>query len=753
MDSWFEKVDSLSLLEAVQMFESIYLCLKNGTLNDFKKDFYCLIYEKHKLSWNEDLRKLLHIESLKQFLKNHPPMLTQLRRHYKFLYEDFQEMFQNKLDLMVTNANFQKSITRLLTFETKHTTAAQAFILDITSHIILMLPFLFKYPQIKEAVRRIFGILNFSANIEWSGAYELLTNAMKYHIQYLAERLQWIYDYDNQKEQLAKYTGYGSSKLARPPLFRQNSGGYKSTLFPKQIIPRQCSETYSTTLTLVEMEQTYICWLRLIALALHRPFIEKIKKELKKCNILLPVEIFSNGTKSKTRMEIKMTSAHDHLSLPFPRPCHNVDVVRCLIACEDVEQVLKVLNILEQDVFGGSFEKLKNGFSFTDDFVQAESYNLRIILACGWFSHPSLETIGKLRNDSATQALWKSYLDDILPINGRNNEQLKFKRALHWINEAAPDNAIKMICEVQIVLQQQVRIRLRMHEFYKFLRCETPLHIRSEYEPYLYKFQNNKLLNQLNLAALQDKKSKNQRICLGIQHKRYSYKDAIAMIEHSGHLKYWNELHASLCTASKFCQYEAVQMIVQIIQNVCFNNHYSHRIFGKALLEVCECQNTQFLSFFFDDVRQYIARCLVNAKANLTMQKADGSTALMLASKNGFGWIAKILIENHANVHQIKPKNGSSSIFLASEYNQDNVIQILLSANANVNQAKHDGATPLWIASALGKSLSVKTLLQAKADVNLNPTKSTHPASGLNCYDVAKMYKQNSVIDILESYF
>ena len=60
----------------------------------------------------------------------------------------------------------------------------------------------------------------------------------------------------------------------------------------------------------------------------------------------------------------KMESSLDHADKPFPRPAHNVDVVRVMATFESANEMLAGFERLQAD-FGG-FLQFKNGFAWDE---------------------------------------------------------------------------------------------------------------------------------------------------------------------------------------------------------------------------------------------------------------------------------------------------------------------------------------------------------------------------------------------------
>jgi|GEM_PF-3566099 len=95
-----------------------------------------------------------------------------------------------------------------------------------------------------------------------------------------------------------------------------------------------------------------------------------------------------------------------------------------------------------------------------------------------------------------------------------------------------------------------------------------------------------------------------------------------------------------------------------------------------------------------------------------------GETALMLASKNNFMDILKLLINSGANLN-LKDKNGSNALLKAVEKKNIDIVKLLLKYDLDVNEINKYGLSPI-LSSIAGYSKELTyILIQAGADVNI----------------------------------
>ena len=112
-----------------------------------------------------------------------------------------------------------------------------------------------------------------------------------------------------------------------------------------------------------------------------------------------------------------------------------------------------------------------------------------------------------------------------------------------------------------------------------------------------------------------------------------------------------------------------------------------------------------------------VAKVLLDNGANVNHDSKDDWTALMLAARNNQSEVAKVLLDNGANVNY-EDKDGWTALRLAARYNYSEVAKVLLDNGANVNHDSKDDWTALMLAARNNQSEVAKVLLENGADVN-----------------------------------
>ncbi|XP_076087759.1 uncharacterized protein LOC143058181 [Mytilus galloprovincialis] len=108
---------------------------------------------------------------------------------------------------------------------------------------------------------------------------------------------------------------------------------------------------------------------------------------------------------------------------------------------------------------------------------------------------------------------------------------------------------------------------------------------------------------------------------------------------------------------------------------------------------------------------------IVNVKCNVNNTDERGNSPLHKASRRGHTAVAKLLLENNADVSQCNNYK-TSALYAACAGGHKDTVELLLQNNADVNQCPNNGWSTLHAACILGHKDTVELLLQNNADVN-----------------------------------
>ena len=102
----------------------------------------------------------------------------------------------------------------------------------------------------------------------------------------------------------------------------------------------------------------------------------------------------------------------------------------------------------------------------------------------------------------------------------------------------------------------------------------------------------------------------------------------------------------------------------------------------------------------------------------------NGSTPLHLASREGHGGVARLLLEHGADT-TAQDRLGSTPLHLALQWGHEDVVRLLLEHGADITAQDDDGSTPLRLALQGGHIDVVRLLLEHSADSTTNIDGST----------------------------
>jgi ankyrin repeat protein len=141
-----------------------------------------------------------------------------------------------------------------------------------------------------------------------------------------------------------------------------------------------------------------------------------------------------------------------------------------------------------------------------------------------------------------------------------------------------------------------------------------------------------------------------------------------------------------------------------------------------------------------------VLRRLLKAGADPESPNAEGQTALMAVARTGNIEAAKLLLKHGAKIDAREHWGGQTALIWAAAQNQVDMVRFLLSKGADINarstvrdwqrrvtaegrpkDMNHGGFTPLLYAAREGHVECVRTLIKARADLNLTDPDGTTP--------------------------
>jgi hypothetical protein len=180
-----------------------------------------------------------------------------------------------------------------------------------------------------------------------------------------------------------------------------------------------------------------------------------------------------------------------------PRCMMQIDVIRSMVAVSTPAELKQVLRSLSTS-FGGGFAYVKNLFELSDDKA-AKRKHLRSVMVTLLYNADGM-TFGDLIRRPETEAAWTDH--ENTP-SGEPSERWQvlsgFARRYLSSSEIAT-KPVKVLCEVQILIEDYVKIREATNEVYKAARCENPDKLNSQFVQALEEMQGPEVKVLFNLG-------------------------------------------------------------------------------------------------------------------------------------------------------------------------------------------------------------------------------------------------------------
>jgi len=124
-------------------------------------------------------------------------------------------------------------------------------------------------------------------------------------------------------------------------------------------------------------------------------------------------------------------------------------------------------------------------------------------------------------------------------------------------------------------------------------------------------------------------------------------------------------------------------------------------------------------------------RLLLKSGANPNTAIATGETPLMTCAKTGNVDTVRLLVEYGAAVNATEPAQSQTAIMWAAAERHADVVSALIAAHADLKAHSKEGFTPIHFSARVGDLESVKLLLAAGVDVNIQ-TQTNQPQTADN---------------------
>jgi len=592
---------------------------------------------------------------------------------------------------------------------------------------------MYKSKHIKEAVRDLFNVIDFTHNLGMFGIFDELRCFCQEAADELGLDMQAFFEGAGLAASLG---GFRAQTVRDPPILRQDS--------PAVGVPEPPHHPKRTP---IQHENVVLHALILLARALDPGFqdiLATLAKRHRGRHRAAP-------TKGHARMMNKAVSRDDHRFKKPPVVMHNLDMVRCAVTFDEVQDLKAMLMDLE-DKFGPPARD-KNMFAF-DDAEAAAQLHYRTFMRNFIFAPQGL-TYGQLARQNA--AAWERYLES--PPEDPNEPWARFRadaaRAVAFLRSGEiASRPVRLVCEVQCLLQKYLDGRLKMHGLYKVIRAPDEKALYSDFKRDCAGYAEGTTWAAVQQRALEaarwqvDGEGRDVNAPTGeagmtpllsdadrghvqavrwLLGKRADVELATAndgatplyLATENGHLGVVSALLQAHADPNRARRSDgatplgpaAAQGDVDVVQLL-----LEHR--AAANVATCDLGLTPLWRAAHgghtDAVRELLAAF---AEANRA-RAADDCTPLFMAAQSGYADVVAVLLTAAADVHRAKADDGVTPLNMAAFKGHVDVAQALLRRRADVNAATDDGKTPLYVAAENGHLPVVEALLEEEPAVN-----------------------------------
>ena len=293
--------------------------------------------------------------------------------------------------------------------------------------------------------------------------------------------------------------GFGSDEPAREEV-RQDSthvlGPYLMGFFKKGVVDWDAPVAYA--------EKKLLNVVTMICSALDPIFQETVRTRCEDACGRGQVYTKAGPLKKVARMENKMLV--DHRNEVKPRCALQIDIMRCMVGAKGPAELKKSLQALK-DEFGGGFVMVKNGFAWSDEKARNRKH-LRFINTTILYE-PKGMTFGKLMKivrdkKTASHASWKAFKDTVSGEPSERWEMLTQFAEKYLSSSKMSKKPVKVLAEVQLLIQDYIPIREATTELYKVARCESCNEVKNQFVEAYTTFMEKKLGASLEDMTMDD---------------------------------------------------------------------------------------------------------------------------------------------------------------------------------------------------------------------------------------------------------
>mmetsp|Transcript_21133 Transcript_21133/g.66824 ORF Transcript_21133/g.66824 Transcript_21133/m.66824 type:complete len:792 (+) Transcript_21133:62-2437(+) len=550
--------------------------------------------------------------------------------------------------------------------------------------------------RVKAAVRELLSVGDFTLNLGVFGVFDELRASCQAAADDLGAELRAFYESAGLRESLGRFRSLAARE---PPVLRQDAPGVGVPVPPRQ-----------EGRTPLQRENVVLHMLLLLSRALDPGFQDAILAMAGKHR----GRHRGAPTKGHARMMNKAVSKDDHRYRDSPVVMHNIDLVRCAVTFDDVEDLKSMLNDLE-DSFGAPARD-KNMFAYSDSKA-AEQLHYRTFMRNLIYAPEGL-TYAKLAEQS--EAVWRCYLED--PPEDPNEPWARFRadatRAVEFLRSAeVADRPVRLVCEVQCLLQTYLDGRMRMHGLYKVIRAPDEHALYSDFkkscaahgEGATWTGMQQQALEEVRRLVDEDGQSVNSVWGIDSMTLLHSAADQ----GHTWAVKWLLGRRADVGVATAD---DGATPLYLAVENGHLDTVQVLLAWDAGVDAATTSRGNTPLSAAASHGDVDVAQLLLAARAEPNAAAHAGHTPLWRAAHGGHMDVVQVLLGAAADVSRARTADACTPLLAAAESGCADVVSVLLAAAADAHRAKtDDGVAPLSMAAFKGHADVVGALLQARA--------------------------------------
>eukprot|EP00039_Didymoeca_costata_P000424 m.45505 g.45505 ORF g.45505 m.45505 type:complete len:772 (+) comp10254_c0_seq1:135-2450(+) len=533
--------------------------------------------------------------------------------------------------------------------------------------------------QLKQAARVLLSTHGFTANLIAIKQFRNLQNEMIKHLNTLGQPLLEMYHDYTLNEAI------NDTVLAKQFKIVENNG--KGISSQTDLIPILNELDYNDYEAMNEHVALHI--VLLIGLACNESFHSAVRECAEPYIDTQRGSYSVQAAKPKqfARALSKAVSVKDYRGRQRPRGSYNLDVVRILVAPQNVDFLLKFVHALSER-FGG-LVRIKNLYSASET-ERKSRYNLLSVLANVVFDLGI--TYGELVKDEKVQQLWATYRANPNGKEPQGRWERQCDKAIELLSsESMAHTPVRLCCEVQILLQRYVLVRHMMHEPYKVARAADPRRLHDDY------FQ----------KSTENEKQNPSTLCSAA--RAGDLEEVKRLVEQENADVNEVEMNA---TAELIPLYLAAQ-----------NNHCDL----VAYLLRAKADVSKRIRFGDITTASFIIACSngnVDVVSQLLQHNAsvevveNGTPPLARAAQNIHADIIRLLLANGADARSARPSDNCTALQMAGWKGNEECVTLLLDAKAAVNTRDKQGETPLLTTCQSTSTTCVQMLIDNGAKLN-----------------------------------